>query len=60
MATQACADCGKEVSENAEKCPHCGADGPKEKEEFPLMLYIVGVIIAPLVVVFLLGMAGAL
>lgn len=28
MAIVACADCGKEVSDRAEKCPHCGRVSP--------------------------------
>ncbi len=31
MALLACKDCGKEVSSNADSCPHCGARVPKTK-----------------------------
>lgn len=54
MATQECKECGGEVSGEAKTCPHCGAKGPGA-EEFPIGLFILGVIVVPMVVLFLLG-----
>lgn len=31
MALVICPECGKEVSDNAERCPHCGNDMQPEK-----------------------------
>jgi hypothetical protein len=31
MSIERCADCKKPVSSEAFYCPHCGADGPRER-----------------------------
>ena len=31
MALRTCSDCGKEYSDSAEKCPHCGNPSPANK-----------------------------
>ncbi|MBT5469954.1 MAG: hypothetical protein HOK41_05080 [Nitrospina sp.] len=33
MALVNCRECEKEVSDQAETCPHCGIDSPKFEEE---------------------------
>lgn len=31
MALKTCRECGKDVSESAKSCPHCGVDHPANK-----------------------------
>lgn len=54
--TTTCKDCGKEVSNEAQKCPHCGANGPAFKP-IPVSGMIL-VIVAPLIGVFLAALLG--
>ena len=51
MALINCSECGKEVSTEAEACPHCGAKQPREFVWLKLVALIVIVPIALLVII---------
>lgn len=47
MALVKCRECGKEVSNSAKKCPHCGIDSPAMspvKAAFILIMIVVGLV----------------
>ncbi|GAB2730552.1 hypothetical protein GCM10027019_07450 [Melaminivora jejuensis] len=46
MALVECTECGKEVSKSAKVCPHCGKGEPGISDANKIIQFIVGVIIA--------------
>lgn len=55
MALKACPNCGKEVSDSAEKCPGCGCRLKKIQLNVPKKVIIIVVSIAVIVIGFLIG-----
>jgi predicted amidophosphoribosyltransferase len=51
MALVNCPECGKEISDTADKCPHCGKDEPNALSGWALILTVIFIII-----VFIFGM----
>ena len=50
-----CKDCNKEVSKRAKTCPHCGVSNPGEGERAVASRWIVGIIMAFLIMYALMA-----
>lgn len=57
MAMIKCEECGKEMSDKAMNCPHCGAATAIAKKAVRFQLTLVFVVLALLLLVVLIGMA---
>lgn len=45
MSIVKCKECGKEISELANKCPHCGRENPNLSIETIGIIYLVSILI---------------
>jgi hypothetical protein len=54
-ATTKCPQCGKEIPEGLDRCPHCGADPTAKKKTSPALLVVLLFVLAGLGAFYLFG-----